>query len=247
MDTREVRSQRGLSRSLIAFIVATVAAGLAVLVAAMAGFSDDRLGPVGVLAAFVVASELFDIKLFSQSRVSVSVAAILAAGMIAGLEGASIVALAVAASDYAAHHKPFYKVLFNAAALVLAGAVFVGVFEHFPVGNDSTDWPKLLYPAVVGVIANFIVNSTLVGCAVSLSSGMSFRKIFEENYVELLPFYTILGVLAAIVASAYESDGVSTMLIALAPVVMMRFIMKQAIERLPVIQPSAPSELIQNV
>ena len=247
MDTSDVRSQRGLSRSVIAFIVATVAAGLAVLAAAVAGFSDDRLGPLAVLAAFSVASELFDIKLFSQSRVSVSVAAILAAGMIAGLEGASMVALAAAAGGYAGHRKPFYKVLFNAAALVLSGAVFVGVFGHFPVGNDSTDWPKLLFPAVAGVIANFIVNSALVGCAISLSSGQRFRKIFEENYIGLLPFYTVLGVLAAIVASAYESDGMSAMLIALVPVTMMRFIMKQAIERPPTMQPSAPSELIQNV
>jgi hypothetical protein len=222
----------------VAFIAATVAAGLAVLAVAAAGFSDDRLGPVAVLAAFAVACELFDIKLFSQSRVSVSVAAILAAGMIAGLEGASIVALAAVAGDYAGHRKPFYKVLFNAAALVLSGAVYVGVFEHFPVGNDSTDWPRLLFPAVAGVIANFVVNSTLVGCAISLSSGLSFRKIFEENYIGLLPFYTVLGVLAAIVASAYESDGVTAMLIALAPVAMMRFIMKQAIERPPVMQPA---------
>jgi hypothetical protein len=214
-----------------------VAAGLAVLAAAAAGFSDGRLGPLAVLAAFAAASELFDIKLFSQSRVSVSVAAILAAGLIAGLEGSSIVALAAVAGDFAGHRKPFYKVAFNAAALVLSGAVFVGIFEHFPVGNDSTDWPRLLFPAVAGVITNFIVNSALVGCVISLSSGLSFRKIFAENYIGLLPFYTVLGVLAAIVASAYESDGVSAMLIALAPVVMMRFIMKQAIEQPPVIRP----------
>lgn len=225
--------------SLRVFIAATAAAGLAVLAAAALGWSDERLGPLAVLVAFTVASELFDIRLFSQSRVSVSVAAILAAGTISGLQGASIVALTAAAVDYAAHRKPFYKAVFNAAALVISGAVYVAVFENFPVGNDGTEWPGLLFPALAGVVANFVVNSAFVGLAISLSKGMNFGKVVQDNFMALLPFYTVLGVLAAIVVSAYESDGVTAMIFALAPVVMMRFILKQAIERTPrVLQPA---------
>ena len=126
----------------LAFIAATGAAALAVLAAATLGWSDERLGPVAVLVALTIASELFDIRLFSQSRVSVTVAAIVAAGTISGLQGASIIALTAAAVDYAAHRKPIYKAVFNAAALVLSGAVYVGVFEYFPVGNDGTEWRR---------------------------------------------------------------------------------------------------------
>lgn len=223
----------------LAFIAATGAAALIVLAAATLGWSEERLGPLAVLVALTIASELFDIRLFSQSRVSVTVAAIVAAGTISGLQGASIVALTAAAVDYAVHRKPFYKAVFNASTLVLSGAVYVGVFEQFPVGSDGTEWRQLIFPALAGVLANFVVNSAFVGVVISLDKGISVADVFQRNFMPLLPFYTVLGVLAAIVASAYESDGVIAMIIALAPVVMMRFILKQAIERPPqVLQPA---------
>src|SRR3990172_11892462 len=215
--------------------VVALIAGVAVTAAAI-GFAaaltagDGDLGLLAVLAAFTVVAELFDVRLYRDSRVSLSAVAIMAGGGVAGLTGVALIGLGAALSDQAAHRKPFYKTVFNAGTLVVSGAAYVGVFEAFPVGSDSKDWPTLIFPALAGAFANFVVNAMLVGLVVALDSGQKLWRLCEHSVRTLLPFYAVFGVLAASMASPHELDGLHAMAAVIVPVLMMRFTMKRAVE-----------------
>lgn len=222
---------RGFNRSTVILIAAVAAAGAGVIATAIAQWRGEHLTAVIALAAFAAVAERFDIRLPRSSSLSVSAAAILAAGGIAGLQGVMVVALTVALADHPGRNKPYYKAVFNAGALLVSGAAYVGVLEAVPVGNHGQEWPGLLVPVLLGVMVNFVVNSTLVALAIAASSGRRLLDVWQENFASLPPHYLMLGVLAAVIVSAYDLEGLLALVAALLPLAGMRFVMQQALAR----------------
>ncbi len=228
-DRKQANPSAGLQPPVVFLIAAVAAAGAAIVAAAIVQWDDENLALLATLATFAVAAERFDIRLLRNSRLSVSTAPILAAGAISGLPGVMIVALVAALADYLGRNKPYYKAVFNAGALLLSGAAYVAVFEAFPVGNDSREWPALLFPVLLGVMVNFIVNSALVALVIALNSGDRLVTVWNQNFRALPPHYILLGALAAVMASAYRLDGLPTLAVAFVPLAMMRYVIKQAL------------------
>ena len=216
----------GVKPQVVALIAATAAAGAAIAAVAALQWGNENLLLLAVLAGFAVFSVRFDISLFYQSRVSVTVVPILVAATIAGLPGVLVVALAAELAAYLGRGKPYYKSVFNAGALLMSGAAYVWVLHSFPIGNDGGGWPGLIYPAVAGTLVNFLVNSVLVGLVIALASERSIFTVWKENYSSLPLHYVMLGVLVAGMASAYRMDGIATMALVFVPVVIMRFAIK---------------------
>ncbi len=213
-----------LVRPVLIFVFLVIAAGAAVLTTAALQWDGDDLALLGTLAGFAILAERFDIRLFSYSRVSVSTVPVLAAGTVAGLPGIAVVATAAVLADYVGRDKPLYKALFNGGAFLVPGAAYVGVFQSFPIGNHSADWPTLILPVLVGTMVNFVLNSALVALVIALDTARRITTVWYENFRVLPAHYLIFGVLVAALASAYSLDGLATMAILFIPVAAMRYI-----------------------
>jgi hypothetical protein len=206
-------------------------AGLAVLFAAGFSWKDEEGLLLLALAGLAVFSEFFDFAPFPNTRVSLSVALILAAGTVSGLPGVAVVASTAVAADYLFHRKPFYKVVFNEGALLVSGAAYVGVFEAFSTGYRPGDWPDVLGPALLGSALNFVINSGLVALAIGLDTGRHPFTVWSDRFRWLLPHYVLLGVLAVIMASAYDRWELAGVAILLVPLAMAWLALKQYADR----------------
>ena len=220
-----------LSRPLAWFVAAVTLAGLAVAAAAGFAWQDEDGVILLALAGLAVVSELVDFAPFPNARVSLSVALILAAGSVSGLPGVAVVASAAVGADYLAHRKPLYKAAFNEGTLLVAGAAYVGVFDAFSTGYRVGDWPGVLGPALVGGALNYAINSGLVAMAIGLEVGRNPVSVWRDKFRWLLPYYVILGVLAVMLASAYERWDLAGVAILLVPLAMAWLAIKQYSDR----------------
>lgn len=214
--------------SALAWLVAALTAPAAALLAiAAVQWHGDDLALLAALAALAVISEVLDFAPFRNSRVSVSVFLIMVAGIVSGLPGVALVVSVAVAADFVAHPKPVHKALFNEGALLVAGAVYVGVFEAFSTGYGGENWPDVLGPALVGSSLNFGVNSLLVAIAIAVETRSNPFAIWGERFRWLLPHYVIVGVLAALAATAYERWELAGVALLLVPVAMVWFALRQ--------------------
>ncbi len=217
---------QGLNRPVVALIAATGVAGVAIAAAAAIAWQGEDLILLAVLAGFAVITVRFDVSLFYQSRVSVTVVPILVAATIAGLPGVLVVALTAELAVYIGRGKPLYKSVFNVGALLVSGAAYILVLRAFPIGNSVGEWPGILYPVVAGTLVNFLVNSALVACAISLASEKPTVAVWRENFSSLPPHYFLLGILVAGMVTTYVAAGVATMALIFVPVIIVRFVIQ---------------------
>ncbi len=216
---------------LAGLIAAVFLAGLAVVVAAAAAWHDEDGLLLLSLAALALLSEAFDFALFPNVRVSLSAALILAAATVSGLQGVAVIASVAVAGDYVVHRRAGFKVAFNEGSLLLSGAAYAGVLAAFSVGPGPDDWPALLGAALLGSAANFAVNSGLVALAIGLDSGRRPAAVWREAFPGLFPHYVLLGLLAAVMASAYDGWGLGGLALLLAPLGTAWFALRQHTER----------------
>jgi len=219
------------SLPLTALIAAVSLAGMVVVVAAGATWHDEDGLLLVSLAALAVVCEAFDFDLAPNVRISLSAALILAAATVCGLQGVAVVASVAVAADYLAHRKPWFKVAFNEGALVLSGAAYAGVLAAFSVGPSPDDWPALLGAALLGSAANFAVNSGLVALAIALDTGRRPADVWRDGFPGLFPHYVLLGLLAAVMASAYDGWGLGGLALLLAPLATAWLALRQHAER----------------
>ena len=216
-----------LPAPLAGLVAVVTAAAVALLVIAGFQWHNEELVLLGALAGLAVVSEVLDFAPFGNSRISLTVALILAAGTVSGLPGVAVVVSVAGVTELVIHPKPVYKAAFNEGAHLLAGAAYVGVFEVFSTGYRPEDWPSVLGPALLGSGVFFAVNSSLVALAISLDTGRNPFSIWGDNFRWVLPHYVLLGVLAVIMASAYDRWELAGVALLLAPLAMVWFAMRQ--------------------
>ena len=211
-------------------IAAVVFAGLGVFIAGAASWDHEDLLLLGSLVALTVCSESADFA-FPNSRISVTMALILAAGIFSGLPGVAVVAPVAAIADFCFHPKALYKSAFNAGCLVLAGASLVGVLEVFSSTYSSGDWTAQIGPVVVGSVIAFAVNSGLVSLVISLDRGLKPFEVWSDCFRWMLPHYVLLGLLGLFLAAAYDGWDMGGLVLLLAPLAIAWFYMKQHADR----------------
>src|SRR5206468_2167149 len=104
------------------FVGAVIATGvvLAALGFVLGGPLPD-FTVIGLLTALAVAAELFQVKMYGENTISVSVGVAFAAALIAGIPGVAFVSAGIALTHYVQRRPPFYKTAFNWSMHVLAG------------------------------------------------------------------------------------------------------------------------------
>jgi len=229
--------ERRFSPSLSLLVAAVSLSGLAILIGAAFDWGSEDETLLITLAGLTIASELFDFSPFPNSRVSLSIALIFTAGMLSGLPGVAVVASTVTVADYAAHRKPLIKVIFNEGVMLASGGAFVGVIELW--SPAAGDWLAFLAPIMIGAIVAFAINSGLVATAIALETGGHIVRVWRAAFSWMLPHYVMLGVLALLIAAAYDRWELPGIALLLAPLAMGWLMMKQGTQRVARLE-SAP-------
>jgi hypothetical protein len=212
--------------ALLNVLIAGVAAmGAALIVVAAIAWSSEDVQFLLALGFLTVISEFMDFGPFANSRISVSIVLIFAAGAFSGLPGAVLIAGVCATADAVAHPKPFYKAAFNLGVLITTGAVYCGVVSVFSL--DAHDWTARLGPSMAAAGAAYIVNSGLVTMAISTENRIDLFSVWSSRFRWLLPHYIVIGLLAVLLALAYDRWDMAGLALFLMPLAMAWLAMKQ--------------------
>jgi len=206
-------------------IVGVAAMGATLIVAAAIAWSSEDVQFLLALGFLTVISEFMDFGPFANSRISVSIVLIFAAGAFSGLPGAVLIAGVCATADAVAHRKPLYKAVFNLGVLVTTGAVYCGVVSVFSV--DAHDWTARLGPSMAASAAGYLVNSGLVTMAISADNRIDPFSVWSSRFRWLLPHYIVIGLLAVLLALAYDRWDMAGLALFLVPLGMAWLAMKQ--------------------
>ena len=150
----------------------------------------------------------------SASTMSVSYVVDFTALLLLGPEQAVFVAAASAISQSTLNvrgENPFYRTLFNIAAIVLT-IEFAGlVFGWTGGGVGKLGWPQIATPLFAAATAYYLANTTAVSVAVALTSAQPLVRVWNDNFLWCAPSYFVGATVA--VVSATIVDGANQWLL----------------------------------
>lgn len=208
-------------------IVVMASLGVALIAGAAVTWSHEDVLFLGTLAVLAAASEALDFGPFKNSRMSISVAFIFAAGTFSGLPGAVAVGTAAAVADAVLHRKPLNKAAFNFGAILASGAVYTAVLSAFSSSYDSGDWVARIGPAFAAAGVAYLVNSGVVTAVIALDTETDPREVFSSGFVWMLPHYVTFGMLGVLTALAYDRWELPGLALLLVPLGMTWLALKQ--------------------
>jgi diguanylate cyclase (GGDEF)-like protein/PAS domain S-box-containing protein len=178
------------------FVVAVVAAGFAVLILQGPRHLQHPAQFAVLLAASVVASSL-RLRLplgTSASNLSISYSVDFAALLLIGREMTMLVAgvSACAQSIFGTNRRnPVFRILFNAAALVLTVQAAGMAFTYMGGQPGTFELQTIAKPLVASALAYYLVNTFIVATAVSLAARQSVWKVWQANFLWTAPSYFV--------------------------------------------------------
>ena len=178
------------------FVVAVVAAGFAVLILQGPRHIQHPAKFAVLLAASVLASSL-RLRLplgTSASNLSISYSVDFAALLLIGREMTMLVAGASACAQSifgTSRRNPIFRILFNAAALVLTVQAAGMAFTAFGGRPGQFEFQTIAKPLVASALAYYLVNTFIVATAVSLAARQSIWKVWQTNFLWTAPSYFV--------------------------------------------------------
>ncbi len=182
----------------------------------------------------IALADSLPVRFWGPATLTMSLPVTLAVGMLFDPLPAALIALVASLDPREIKGEvSFARALFNrsqiAVAVFAASAVFHGL------GGEAGQWPGMLLPALGALAVDFVVNTSLVVAAASLSFGMRpdlvLRKVLDDSPIQYLFGYLVLGLFAILLATVSVSAGVWGAVAFLAPLALARMTFLQA-ERL---------------
>lgn len=207
------------------------AIGVLLTVGAIGFLQLDDVPVLALVLAFVVIAERLDVAAYDQASVSVSVAGIVAALILVGPEGAVLLSAAAALIGDLGRSRPSHAMLFNLGTWAIASAIAGGVYAAAAIPLQGHEGPGLVAPALAASVTIFVVESSLVALAIATKERRPLLAVWRQKLQWALPHYLLLGGLGAAVAIAYNELGPLGALAFLAPPLMLRFSMKQYVDK----------------
>jgi putative nucleotidyltransferase with HDIG domain len=227
----ETEAEERIPRSALAYVLVVFAAGfISIPIFAPTMRTDDIAGflMVGLLA---VALGRTRVQIYGDTTVSTAMVGDFAVAFLYGPAGAAIVSPFAALADFGSG--AWYKRLFNVGSLVLVNVVVALLIRSLlNIEGDGLPINGWLIPiAITAIAAYYLLNVSLLTVAVAMATRTSVVEVFREKFEWLLPHYVIFGMLGLALAVAYEGVGYAGLLAFVAPPLMMRFAIKQYIDK----------------
>jgi putative nucleotidyltransferase with HDIG domain len=118
----------------------------------------------------------------------------------------------------------------NAALFVVVNFLTAAGYLAIADTNPSGFSVEVLAGIVIAVLVNFVANGLLLSVPYLLAHTDSFRSLWQKNSW-LLPHYLGMGVIGGALAAAYVALGFFGIVAFVTPAFMMRFAMKQYVEK----------------
>lgn len=186
-----------------------------------------------VFALLAVAFGRTRMPIYGDTTVSIGMVGDFAVAFLWGPAGAAIVSPFAALSTDFSGGGAWYKRLFNVGSVIVIN-VATAALIHFSVGLVGGGLPRTAWLIPIGlgsIIIYYLMNISLVAVAVSLATRSSILAVWREKFEWLLPHYVVFGMLGLALAVAYAGIGYIGLLAFLAPPLMMRFSIKQYIDK----------------
>jgi signal transduction histidine kinase len=200
----------------------------------LAGSVTDLVGidllPLVLLTALVVAARARTLPVYGRSTYSISTVPVLTAAILLGAAGAVVVALASGLANAFFRRLPWYKALFNCGNYVLAASIAATVFHAAGARLAPDNLPFLLTLAIGTGLIHY-THMLLTAVAIAVEHRTSPLRAWTEEFAWLWPQYAVLGVLAVLLALAYQQFGLAGAAAFVAPPVLMLYNAKQYIDR----------------
>lgn len=185
----------------------------------------------GVLTAAAVLGQSTRSDLFGNSFVSLSFVPLFAIGLVAGPFPGGLAALIAIGLAHAMARDPWFKLLFNAAAMSWSVMAAVWTFHLLAPPIDGMDLEAQVLPGLAASVVGYASNIGLVTGVVAIETGQGLRAVWAEKYRWLLPHYLTLGVIGFALAVSYSALGFVGMGVFFVPVLMQRLVVRQYTER----------------
>lgn len=223
-----------LPRAAMAYIVAVFLAGVASMAYFAPQLSRDDIAGFVVIGLVAIALGRTRVQIYGDTAVSIGMVGDFAVAFLYGPAGAAIVAPAAAiATDFGGG--AWYKRVFNVGSFVVLNVlVALVISELVDIVDASQTLPEswwLIPIALAAAATYYLVNIGMVTVAVSLATGTSLLAVWREKFDWLLPHYFVFGLLGLALAVAYQGLGYFGLLAFLAPPLMMRFSIKQYVDK----------------
>ncbi len=182
--------------------------------------------------AIVFFAEWFSLDIYVRNTaVSVSAAPLLAGFILFGPSGAVLLSLSFALAAYLKHNSPLSRLVFNFSNQLLAGMLCLGFLSLTGI-DIAIDNPvvQLIMSLFMSMILYFSTTS-LVSVAIYLSTGMSIKRTWKEQFGWLAPYYVVMGMIAYALVFGYTDAGMVGAMVVTFPLLLLRFSQKQYIDR----------------
>jgi putative nucleotidyltransferase with HDIG domain len=191
---------------------------------------EGDLGLLFLLIGLNLLAEFVPISVYGDSQITPSYVVKTAIIVFFGAPGAAIAGPTSALLGVSRHRFSLARMAHGSALLTVvytAGALAYGTVGR--VSPDEFEWN--MFPAVVlAASVCFGLNATLVGLENMLRTGKPIRE-FWERHAWLAPNYIMMWVIGLALSAAYLSLGLAGILAFIAPAAMMRFSMKQYVDK----------------
>ena len=222
-----------LPRRALAYVLLIFAMGLfSIAVFAPQLNTDDLIG-FAVFGVLAIAFGRTRVPIYGDTAVSIGMVGDFAVAFLWGPAGAVIVSPFAAMATDLAGGGAWYKRLFNVGSVIVVNVATAGMI-HALVGVVGPDLPHsgwLIPIGLGGILLYYLMNISLVTAAVSLATRTSIFAVWREKFEWLLPHYVVFGMLGLALAVAYDGLGYVGLLAFIAPPLMMRFSIKQYIDK----------------
>jgi len=222
------RDDERLPKRALAYVLAVFIGGLAAI-----GYFGPQLDTRDipgfvVLGLLAIAFGRTRIPIYGETTVSIAAVGDVAIALLFGPAGAALISPLVTLSTNSSG--TWYKRLFNIGSDVLVNVATASFAWALMGGGFSVslwDIPIVL----LAVTIYYALNSSSVTIAVSLATRTRLVDVWREKYEWLLPHYAVFGLLGLALAVAYHGMGFIGLLAFVAPPVMLRFSIKQYIDK----------------
>ena len=214
------------------YILLVFAAGLACIAIFAPTLNTDDIDGLIVIGLLSIALGRTRIAIYGDTTVSIAMVGDFAIAFLFGPAGAVLVSpLAALATDVGGG--AWYKRLFNVGSVVVVNALVAWMIssEIGAIGDGLPLNGWILAIAMGAVAVYYLLNVSLVSMAVSLATGTSIVAVWREKFEWLIPHYVVFGLLGLALAVAYAGLGYAGLLAFVAPPLMMRFAIKQYLDR----------------